>query len=116
MSQAARKGPSPRLLGCGALLLFATVTCGWCGLRTSRGLLEFKRFEHTPAGTPVSEVVTKATALGFERWPSGDVLPDDAGVETLELVKLNGPPVGSWHLQVHHVDGGVTSVTTWIPD
>ncbi|MBL8921955.1 MAG: hypothetical protein JNJ54_24105 [Myxococcaceae bacterium] len=110
------KGPSRAFLGCGAVVTLAVVTCGWCGVRTSRDLIEFKRFEHTPAGTRVEAVMTSAAALGFERAPEADQGPDDAGVATLGLVRRNGPPVGSWFLHVHHLDGGVSSVTTWIPD
>lgn len=116
MSARVGKGPSKTFLGCGLVFTLAVATCGVCGLRTSRGLVEFKRFEHTPAGARVDEVVTRAASQGFERAPEADEAPDDAGVATLGLVRRHGPPVGSWFLHVHHVDGGVTSVTTWIPD
>lgn len=110
------KGPSNVYMGCAIVVVLTMTTCGVCGLSMSRGLVQFKRFEGTTPGTPVDTVVREAAVLGFERRPADDLGPDDAGVERLELVKPNFPPVGPWHLRVHHVDGGVTSVTTWIPD
>ncbi len=103
-------------MGCAVVVLALMTTCGVCGWSMSRGLVQLKRFEETRPGTAVDAVVQEARALGFERRPADDLGPDDAGVSTLELVKSNSPLVGPWHLRVHHVDGGVTSVTTWIPE
>lgn len=110
------KGPSNVYMGCAIVVVLAMTTCGVCGLSMSRELVQFRRFSNTTPGTPVDAVVREATVLGFERRPADDLAPDDAGVARLELVKPNFPPVGAWHLRVFHVDGGVTSVTTWIPD
>lgn len=116
MNPAARKGPSNRFMGCAVVSLLLVITCGLWGTRTTRGLLEFKRFEHTPPGTALSEVVNAALDAGFEPWPMGDEPSEDGGVATIDLVKHHGPPVGSWHLMVKHVGGSVTSVTPVIPD
>jgi len=116
VTPAARKGPSNRFMGCGVVVLLLMTTCGLWSVRTTRALLEFKRFEYTPPGTALSTVVGAAIDAGFEPWPMCDVPAEDGGVATVDLVKQHGPPVGSWHLMVNHVDGKVTSVTPVIPD
>lgn len=116
MTPSARKGPSNRFMGCGLVVLLMMTTCGLWGVRTTRALLEFKRFEHTPPGTALETVVGAAVDAGFEPWPMGDVASEDGGVATVDLVKQHGPPVGSWHLLVNHVGGRVTSVKPVIPD
>lgn len=114
MSRRPGKGPSPRSVGCALVVVSSVVTCGYAGLQTTRGLLQYKRFEHTPPGAALEAVADEAKAQGFVEREHRDA--DDAGVRTLLLVKQNLPPVGSWYLYLHHVDGGVTQVTTWEPD
>lgn len=116
MNPTARKGPSNRFMGCGVIALLLVTTCGLWSVRTTRALLEFKRFEYTPPGTALSTVVSAAMDAGFEPWPMGDVTSEDGGVATVDLVKHHGPPVGSWHLLVNHVGGSVTAVKPVIPD
>ncbi|MER2562540.1 MAG: hypothetical protein ABTQ32_17580 [Myxococcaceae bacterium] len=116
MNPTARKGPSNRFMGCGVVAVLLVTTCGLWSVRSTRALLEFKRFEHTQPGTPLEAVVNAALDAGFEPWPMGDVTSQDGGVATVDLVKQHGPPVGSWHLLVNHVEGRVTSVKPVIPD
>jgi hypothetical protein len=103
-------------MGFAIVAMMAMTTCGVYGWSMSRGLVQFKRLEGTTPGTPVDTLISEAGALGFERRPAGDLGPDDAGISRLELVKPNWPPLRPWHLRVHHVDGGVTSVTTLVPN
>ena len=73
---------------------------------------DFAAFDRIAPGTPVSEVVARAEALGFEREPiRGDPAP--AGrPEHLGFEKVVVPPYGRWFIHVEHVDGGVVSVRT----
>ncbi|MBE2252008.1 MAG: hypothetical protein IAE78_20905 [Myxococcus sp.] len=116
MTRRATKGPSRATMGCVTLVVLGMGACGVMGLSTSRSLIQFRRFEQTTPGTPLTRVVDEAGTLGFRPREAGAEGPDDAGLMTLELVKQNWPPVGPWHLRVKHADGGVASVTTWIPD
>ena len=71
---------------------------------------DFAAFDHIAAGTPVTQVVDRAKALGFEHQAS--FAEPDGGLEQVSFMKVVVPPFGRWFIHVTSFDGGVVLVRT----
>lgn len=110
------KGPSRTVLGCTVVVIAFVLTCGRCGLSTSREFIRFQKLAHLDAGTAFETAVADIEREGFTRRADEGEPIDDAGVSTTVFVKNNWPPIGPWRLRVRHGDSGVIDVNSVIPD